>query len=205
LVYVVIHSHFNLGLMRYQTEAGGKGGGAESSRKGSKESRAVPAPDANAELQASIQKWKEQSNPKSNSEMYNRGENGGSGFPMGHSRGPVHTGHSMLMGSSGSSSQAVDEGLHINSRRPLDSTGCRELKIQRSFKPQGTTSRLSRFSNFVADGSSQLDFSRDRWPDQCTNTRYEQINEAEPSNHLLGRPDSPYKNNGQAPRKENKW
>ncbi|KAL0348202.1 UNVERIFIED_CONTAM: putative serine/threonine-protein kinase [Sesamum angustifolium] len=121
---------------RRQRAAGGKGGGAESSRKGSKESRAVPAPDANAELQASIQKWKEQSNPKSNSEMYNRGENGGSGFPMGPSRGSMQTGHSMLMGSSGSSSQAADEGLHMKSRRALDSTGCRELKIQRSFNPK---------------------------------------------------------------------
>ncbi|KAK4424439.1 putative serine/threonine-protein kinase [Sesamum alatum] len=186
---------------RRQRAAGGKGG-AESSRKGPKESRAVPAPDANAELQSSIQKWKEQSNPKSNSEMYNRGENGGSGFPMGPSRGPVQTGHSMHMVSSGISSQAVDEGLHMNSRRALDSTGCRELKIQRSFKP--TASRMSRFANSVADGSSQLDFSRDRWPDQCSNTRYEQINEGESSNHLLGRPGSPYKNNGQAPqRKEN--
>ncbi|KAL0375919.1 UNVERIFIED_CONTAM: putative serine/threonine-protein kinase [Sesamum calycinum] len=193
---------FGMILARYRA-AGGKGGGAESSRKGSKESRAVPAPDANAELQASIQKWKEQSNPKSNSEMYNRGENGGSGFPMGPSRGSMQTGHSMLMGSSGSSSQAADEGLHMKSRRALDSTGCRELKIQRSFKPQGTTSRLSRFSNLVADGSSQLDFGRDRWPDHCSNTTYEEINEGESSNHLLGRPDSPYKNNGQAPRKEN--
>lgn len=38
-----------------QKAAGGKGSGVESSRKGSKESKAVPAPDANAELQVSIQ------------------------------------------------------------------------------------------------------------------------------------------------------
>ena len=35
--------------------AGGKGHGYESTRRGSKESKAMPAPDANAELQASIQ------------------------------------------------------------------------------------------------------------------------------------------------------
>lgn len=35
--------------------AGGKGHGYESTRRGSKESKAMPAPDANAELQASMQ------------------------------------------------------------------------------------------------------------------------------------------------------
>lgn len=35
--------------------AGGKGRGHESTRQSSEESKAVPAPDANAELQASIQ------------------------------------------------------------------------------------------------------------------------------------------------------
>ncbi|KAK6121263.1 hypothetical protein DH2020_044966 [Rehmannia glutinosa] len=186
--------------------AGGKASGVESSRKGSKESKAVPAPDANAELQASIQKWKGQSNPKSNSEMYNREEDGGSGFPIEPSRGSLHNGHSMLMGTSVNSLDVVDEGRHLNSHRGLDSSGYRELKTQRSFKPQ-TAARLSRFSNSVAArGSSQLDFSRDssvhsHWPQH--NTRYEQMNDGESSNHLLGKPDSPYKNNGQVPLKEN--
>ncbi|KAK6143781.1 hypothetical protein DH2020_024129 [Rehmannia glutinosa] len=186
--------------------AGGKASGVESSRKGSKESKAVPAPDANAELQASIQKRKGQSNPKSNSEMYNREEDGGSGFPIEPSRGSLHNGHSMLMGTSVNSLDVVDEGRHLNSHRGLDSSGYRELKTQRSFKPQ-TAARLSRFSNSVAArGSSQLDFSRDssvhsHWPQH--NTRYEQMNDGESSNHLLGKPDSPYKNNGQVPPKEN--
>ncbi|KAI3448368.1 hypothetical protein Pfo_005033 [Paulownia fortunei] len=193
---------------RRQRAAGGKGGGVESSRRGSKESKAVPAPDANAELQVSIQKWKGQSNPKSNSEMFNREEDGGSGFPIEPSRGSLHTGHSMLMGTSGNSLDVVDEGRHLNSHRALDSSGYRELKTQRSFKPLVTAARLSRFSNSVAArGSTQLDFSRDtsvhsHWQEQCQNTRYEQMNDAESSNHLLGRPDSPYKNNGQVPLKE---
>ncbi|KAK6121231.1 hypothetical protein DH2020_045005 [Rehmannia glutinosa] len=190
---------------RRQRAAGGKASGVESSRKGSKESKAVPAPDANAELQASIQKRKGQSNPKSNSEMYNREEDGGSGFPIEPSRGSLHNGHSMLMGTSVNSLDVVDEGRHLNSHRGLDSSGYRELKTQRSFKPQ-TAARLSRFSTSVAArGSSQLDFSRDssvhsHWPQH--NTRYEQMNDGESSNHLLGKPDSPYKNNGQVPPKE---
>ncbi|PIM99759.1 Cdc2-related protein kinase [Handroanthus impetiginosus] len=187
---------------RRQRGAGGKGGGVESSRKGSKESKAVPAPDANAELQASIQKWKVQSNPKSNSEMYNREEDGGSGFPIEPSRGSLHnTGHSMLMGAPGKYLHGMDEGLHLNSHRGLDSSVYRELKTQRSFKPQATATRLSRFSNSVAahGGSSQLDFSRhSHWPE---NAIYDEQNDAEPSNHLLGRPGSPCKN-GQVSRKE---
>ncbi|KAL3651520.1 hypothetical protein CASFOL_004522 [Castilleja foliolosa] len=179
-----------------QSAAGGKGGGVNSSRKGSKESKAVPAPDANAELPASIQKWKGQSNPKSNSEMFNR-EDGGPGLS---SRGSLHNnGHSMIAGPSGNSLDAVDEERHMNSRRALGSSGYRELKTQRSFKPQATAARLSRFSNSVAARgiNSQLDFSRDssvhsQWAQN--NPRYEQMNDAElSSDHLLGKPE----NNGQ--------
>ncbi|KAL8027358.1 hypothetical protein ABFS82_14G087000 [Erythranthe guttata] len=175
---------------RRQRAANGKGGGAESSRKGSKDSKAVPAPDANAELQVSIQKRKGLANPKSNTEVYNPKGDGESGFLMEASR----------------TLDAVDEGRHLSSYRGLDSSGYRELKTQRSFKPQTTSARLSKFSNSVASrGSSQLDFSRDssihsHWPN---NNRYEQMNDAESSNHLLGRPNSPHKNNnGEAPLKE---
>ncbi|GER25334.1 protein kinase superfamily protein [Striga asiatica] len=166
---------------RRQSAAGGKGGRVESSRKGSKESKAVPAPDANAELPASIQKRKGQSNPKSNSEMYNREEDSGSGFPIEPSRGSLHdNSHSMLMGPSGNSLDSVNEEHRLNSHGLLDSSGYRDLKTQRSFKPQGT--RLARFSNSVAArGNSQLDFSRDQ------------------PNHLLGKAESPYKSNGQVP------
>ncbi|GFP95078.1 probable serine/threonine-protein kinase at1g09600 [Phtheirospermum japonicum] len=120
-------------------------GGVDSSRKGSKESKAVPAPDANAELPASIQKWKGQSNPKSNSEMFNREEDGGSGFPIESSRGSLHNnGHSMLVGPSGNSLDAVDEERHLNSHRALGSSGYRDLKTQRSFKPQGYALKKTR-------------------------------------------------------------
>ncbi|KAL6501306.1 hypothetical protein OROHE_024953 [Orobanche hederae] len=179
-------------------------GGVDSSRKGSKESKGIPAPDANAELPASIQKWKDKSNPKSNSEMYSHEEDGGSGFPIEPSRGSlnINGGHSMIAGPSGNSLHVVDEEEHrLNSNRALDSSGYRELKTQRSFRPQVTAARLSRFSNSVAArGSSRLDFSRDSsihssWAHH--NSRYVQMNDAESSNHLLGRPESPYRNNGQ--------
>lgn len=107
----------------------------------------------------------------------------------------MFNGHSMLMGESGNSLGVVNDRL--SSYRVLDSIGCRELKTQRSFKPQTTSLRLSKFSNSVARGSSQLDFSRDS-SIHCLNKRYEQMNDAESSSHLLGQPD-----NEQGPPKEN--
>lgn len=108
--------------------------------------------------------------------------------------GSFKIGHSMLMGN------LLNEGNYQN--RGLDSsTGYRELKTQRSFKPQATTAaRLSKFSNSVA-GSSQFDFSRDN--NRVNGAGYEEINDADSSNHLLlGRPKSPHKNNGHVPFKE---
>ncbi|KAL3814547.1 hypothetical protein ACJIZ3_015815 [Penstemon smallii] len=161
---------------RKQRVTGGKGGGHESSKKGSKASKAVPAPDANAELQSSIQKRKGQSNPKSNSE---------NGFPIEASRG--YGGHGMQ---TRNSLNVVDEGVaHLNSHMACNSSGYRELKTQRSFKPQSTLAHLSRFSNSVAArGSSQLDFSREN----SSNIRYNQPNDSESSRM----------NNGQVPQKE---
>ncbi|KAK4491278.1 hypothetical protein RD792_002014 [Penstemon davidsonii] len=138
---------------RKQRTAGGKGGGLESSRKGS---RAVPAPNANAELQASIQKRKGQSNPKSSSEKFNPEEDGGSDFPIEPSRGTLHSSQAMKMGAAGNSLDVVDEGPLVSSHGSFDSSGYRELKTQRSFKPQATAARLSRFSNSVAAGAQRV-------------------------------------------------
>lgn len=109
--------------------------------------------------------------------------------------GPFQRGQSMLMGN------PLNEGNYHN--RGLDSSsGYREFKTQRSFKPQATTAaRLSKFSNSVA-GSSQFDFSRDT--NRVNGAGYEEINDADSSNHLLlGRPNSPNKNNGHVPFREN--
>lgn len=66
---------------RRQTAAGNKGQRNDSERRGIKESRAIPAPDANAELVLSMQKRKGQCN--SRSEKFNpHHEETASGFPI---------------------------------------------------------------------------------------------------------------------------
>ncbi|KAL2496357.1 Protein kinase superfamily protein [Forsythia ovata] len=69
---------------RRQAAAGSKGQRHNDlERRGSRESRALPAPDANAELVSSIQKRQGQSNSKSRSEMFNsHREEVASGFPI---------------------------------------------------------------------------------------------------------------------------
>lgn len=68
---------------RRQGAAGGKGHRVDLEKKGARESRAVPAPDANAELVVSMQKRQAQPNSKSRSEKFSlRQEDAASGFPM---------------------------------------------------------------------------------------------------------------------------
>ncbi|XP_073041569.1 probable serine/threonine-protein kinase At1g09600 isoform X1 [Primulina eburnea] len=166
---------------RRQKAAGGKGGELESSRKTSKESKAILSSDANAEMRASIQAQKGQSNPKSTSDKFYP-EGSVSGFRIEPSRGSSNRGHAMQRGTSGN--------------------------LLDSYKPEDTAARLSRFSNSVAPrGNSQLDISRDssarsHWPEHRLNTRYERINDAESSHHLLERPEFSNKNNGAMPQKE---
>ncbi|KAL6205736.1 hypothetical protein ACLB2K_022989 [Fragaria x ananassa] len=63
--------------------AAGKGQRLDPERRGTRESRAIPAPDANAELVMSMQKRKDQSNSKSRSEKFNpHPEEVASGFPI---------------------------------------------------------------------------------------------------------------------------
>ncbi|XP_073026354.1 probable serine/threonine-protein kinase At1g54610 [Primulina eburnea] len=68
---------------RRQIAAGNKGHRYDLEKRGPRESRAVPAPDANAELVSSMQKRQGQSNPKSRSEMFSSHfEEAASGFPI---------------------------------------------------------------------------------------------------------------------------
>ncbi|KAI3994797.1 hypothetical protein MKX01_037348 [Papaver californicum] len=68
---------------RRQGTAGTKGQRADLERKVTRESRAIPAPDANAELIMSMQKRQSQSNSRSRSEMFNtQQEEVASGFPI---------------------------------------------------------------------------------------------------------------------------
>nr|GMC48633.1 probable serine/threonine-protein kinase At1g54610 [Ipomoea batatas] len=68
---------------RRHVASGSKGHRHDAERRGTRESRAVPAPDANAELISSMQKRQSQSNSKSRSEMFNsQQEEVASGFPI---------------------------------------------------------------------------------------------------------------------------
>ncbi|XP_028756523.1 probable serine/threonine-protein kinase At1g09600 isoform X2 [Neltuma alba] len=67
---------------RRRRAANNKGNAEEFSSKVSKDSKAVPAPDAKAELRSSIEKRQGQANPKCISEKFNPDEDGGSGFPI---------------------------------------------------------------------------------------------------------------------------
>ncbi|KAL3538489.1 hypothetical protein ACH5RR_001855 [Cinchona calisaya] len=182
---------------RRQKAVGNKGVGLESYRKGSKESKAVPAPDANAELPASIQKWQAQSNAKSNSEKYNSEEDGGSGFPIEPSGVSLNKGRLVQNGISRSSlNMDVNEaGAHISWSR----SGA-ESRMQRSNKPQGAAAQLSRFSNSVAArGSSRFDLSREdsahsQWMDERLNAKYDTVS----SQHLLGGTSSSHKKDEKA-------
>ncbi|XP_050371179.1 probable serine/threonine-protein kinase At1g54610 [Argentina anserina] len=63
--------------------AAGKGHRHDPERRGTRESRAIPAPDANAELVMSMQKRQDQSSSKSRSEKFNpHPEEVASGFPI---------------------------------------------------------------------------------------------------------------------------
>ncbi|KAL2472824.1 Protein kinase superfamily protein [Forsythia ovata] len=68
---------------RRQVAAGNKGQRHDLDRRGPRQSRAVPAPNANAELVSSMQKRQGQSNSKSRSEMFSsHPEEVASGFPI---------------------------------------------------------------------------------------------------------------------------
>uniref|UniRef100_A0A5B6YXR8 Protein kinase domain-containing protein n=1 Tax=Davidia involucrata TaxID=16924 RepID=A0A5B6YXR8_DAVIN len=68
---------------RRQAAAGNKGHRYDLEKRGTRESRAIPAPDANAELVLSMQKRQGQSNSKSRSEKFNpHQEEIASGFPI---------------------------------------------------------------------------------------------------------------------------
>ncbi|KAK2999920.1 hypothetical protein RJ639_024238 [Escallonia herrerae] len=194
---------------RRQRAAAKQGHGSESSKRGSIGSKAVPAPDANAELQASIQKRQGGPNTKSNSEKYNPEEDGGSGFPIEPSRGSLQNGHRFIPGAS-LNMNVNEAGAVMGSQQAFESSrNGAGLRTQLSYKPQGgAAAQLSKFSSSVAvRGSSRFDISRDtnahpNWLDECSNSRFTHLNDAESSHHLLERPNSSYKKDGHAPGKE---
>ncbi|KAK7317697.1 hypothetical protein RJT34_02136 [Clitoria ternatea] len=67
---------------RRQGTVGSKGQRHDPERRGTRESRAIPAPDANAELPLSMQKRQNQAQSKSRSEKFNPHPEEASGFPI---------------------------------------------------------------------------------------------------------------------------
>ncbi|XP_031287561.1 probable serine/threonine-protein kinase At1g09600 [Pistacia vera] len=147
--------------------AGGRARAQETKRQASRESKAVPASDANAELPASVQKRQRQPNPISFSEKYNPQEDAGSCFPIEPAKGLTQNGYShsgqlkqaRTLGTAWSRMASENEhltgpsGAFGSPRRDAD------LGNPRSYM-HPSASRLSRFSNSVAvRGRSQLDCS----------------------------------------------
>ncbi|GAV63286.1 Pkinase domain-containing protein [Cephalotus follicularis] len=174
----------------------GKGHGHDSSRKS--ESKAVPAPDANAELLASMQKRQGQSNAKSISEQYNPVEDGGSGFPIEPPKGTIqnvfsHSGQSMHPTTNGSSrimTPNENDALRSPGRSFVSPRKPAELRSQRSFVNLGAA-QLSRFSNSIAvRGASHLDSCgeaswNEHWPGDRVSARYGQSSEKHEWSHQL--------------------
>ncbi|KAE9599380.1 putative protein-serine/threonine kinase CMGC-CDK-CRK7-CDK9 family [Lupinus albus] len=157
--------------------AASKGHEQESVTMSSKESKALPAPDANAELQASRER-QGQFDSKYVSDKFNPAEDGGSGFPLEPTKSRVlnvfsHSGQSMHRTAYGSS-------RNMNLKEEDFLTGpdhiCR-LRKQNSYW-HGSTAQLSRFSNSVAaQGDSRLDMSgnnslNSEWPEDQFGMRY---------------------------------
>ncbi|GKV24471.1 hypothetical protein SLEP1_g34083 [Rubroshorea leprosula] len=180
---------------RRRKAAAGKGRGHESVRNASRESTAVPAPDANAELQASIQKQRRKADPTSVSEQYNPEEEAGSGFPMEPPKGTKvmhsHFGPSMHPSNYGSTwNMNTNEGQSIKAstrafgspRKPA------EIRTQTSYINPGAA-ELSRFSHSVATsrGKSHFDTPKESgMTDECFSAGYNHLDNGGASeNHEL--------------------
>ncbi|XP_010252406.1 PREDICTED: probable serine/threonine-protein kinase At1g09600 isoform X2 [Nelumbo nucifera] len=180
---------------------------SELGRRVSRQSKAVPAPDANAELQVAVQKRKGQTNSKSTNEKYNPQEDGGSGLPMelpggisqsrfSHSSSMIH--HNAF-GSSLNKKVREDEALGIQTFG-LSHNGP-ELRTQRSHMPQSVAEFANYSGPVVERSTSEFDKYRERssnlhWPEQGLNGRNDHLDDTDASakqewtHHLLDRPTS---------------
>ncbi|XP_015901123.3 probable serine/threonine-protein kinase At1g09600 [Ziziphus jujuba] len=142
----------------------GKGQGHESVRKGSRESKVVPAPDGNAQLQASIQKHQGQNNQKTATEKYSLEPTRDTthGFFS-------HSGQSMHPSAFGSSRNMNACSSHYMNGE--------DLRMQESCTHRAA-SQLSRFSSSVAvRGASKFDgvlqtSVNPHWPEERISARY---------------------------------
>ncbi|KAM7251947.1 hypothetical protein ACFE04_023830 [Oxalis oulophora] len=180
--------------------AAGKGREHDSSRK--RDSKAVPEPNANAELQASIQKRREHSNNKCTSEKFNPDEDCGSGFLIEPHKGTEKKTYSN--GQSGSSK--LTTAKHDIVLTPSNST---DVRNQRAHLGSGAA-QLSKFSNSVGVTSGSMRFESCReatlnahWPEERANGGYDQVSERHQwSRHLLERTNSSRKEDVQCSGKE---
>ncbi|KAJ6706662.1 KINASE CDK9 putative-RELATED [Salix purpurea] len=183
---------------RRRRAAGGRGHGYESTRRGSKESKAMPAPDANAELQASMQKQQGRSKQIGIGEIYSHEEDGVSRCPIesaakGAARNTYsHSGQSVHPMNLGSSHKInINEACRDPGHDFISSRQTAQLRAQRSFVERGAT-QLSRFSSSVAvRGGSQFHGGSStnlnlHWPQESFNARYNNLDDS--SHGLLGRP-----------------
>ncbi|CAA0815979.1 Protein kinase superfamily protein [Striga hermonthica] len=112
--------------------AGSKAQRQDVEKRGSRESRAVPAPEANAELISSMQKRRSQSNSRSRSEMFSsHPEEAASGFPIDPPR-PSHL--------AGQSNETHIRGSHSG---PLANRAKSEKPIEDDPKPSSVAARRS--------------------------------------------------------------
>ncbi|PIA47138.1 hypothetical protein AQUCO_01400085v1 [Aquilegia coerulea] len=183
---------------RRQKAAAAKGCGSEYV-KDSRKSRAAPAPDANAERQISLQKRQAQTNPKSTSEKYNPQEDGANGFPIDPPRGN----ESITYGSSWNKNVMEGGNPAFGSSRKGS-----ELRNQRSYMPQGASEHSSLTTS---RSSARLDYTRERnshprWAEKQLSSKYNKLDDPDPSHHLLDRPASSHKKDdkGYGPPKKNR-
>lgn len=174
--------------------AGGKVHAVDPVRKFSRESIAVPAPDFNAELQASIQKRRGQFGAKSISEVCYPEEDRGAGFPIEPSKGTErvvynsHSGqlmHPVKFESSRNKKTTEIESMKASARAFGFPRKPEELKTQTCVH-RGAV-ELSRFSNSIAvRGSSRFDMTKEnninpQWPEEHFNSGYNHLDNAESS------------------------
>ncbi|XP_068651746.1 probable serine/threonine-protein kinase At1g54610 [Aristolochia californica] len=192
---------------RKQRATAMKGQGADSMSRGPRESKAIPAADANAELQGSIQKRNGLSNPKSTIEKYNPEEEGGSGFPLNPPRGSSTKGvsysgplyHPNAFGSSRNGTKKFKEDNIRPAFGSLRGSHGPELRTQKSCMPQVVTD----VSNLSGSGSSRTNAKFDNhresnnsyWSEQGSIARYNPLDDADPgkqewTHHLLDAPTS---------------
>ncbi|KAL4318737.1 hypothetical protein GQ457_18G020610 [Hibiscus cannabinus] len=193
---------------RRQRAARGKVHAHDHVRRASRDSIAVPAPDFNAELPASVQKRRGQFNIKSVSEICYSEEDGVAAFPI---EPPKETERVLCDSHSGRSMHPSRLGSSRNKKtNEIESTTASAQAFGSPRKPEEfrsqtthvrrATLELSRYSNSIAvRGSSQFDMTKENninphWPQEQCNAGYNHVDSVESSekhelsHHLLNRP-----------------